>query len=726
MKEIRRTRQEWYGVLLAVVLLGPWPACPGRAATSAEQLAARVPEGTLAFVATSGIDDLKPALDKTILGQFLNDPNVRPVLDKVVALIQAKKHLDSSDPAAQAVLNGLKAAYRRPILAGVAQRKGQGRAEVYGYVLVDAGPSRDSIASALAGIEATAQQGQIQEKDVQGVKIHEPAGQHGGPVYWGWSDKTLFLGVNDKAYQVIQGLGARRSGPGLAALQSLPSRGDALVLHADLKALHGLVLSLAQESREEEVLRAVRAVSTELALSDLQTLAVRTGFQDKVIIEDGSLLTANPKGPLFGLIRPADPAMLDAADANTITASVWNLDLAGLYDLFMRTAKAAAPPQEYAELEKGLADAEKELGFRIRQDLLAGLVGPMAAFTVETPNSMPPTGGILMAKVTQPDAVDKALAALAKAIVDASHGSIQVGTTVQDGHTVRCVSGTGLALAQVMPTWVVAKDRLILATNTALCTRALAQWTSGTQAKTPLRETASYRQVLGTLPQGLVSLQYADTPRQFRQTLLALQPYWPVATVAAARAGIQLPAALPRFDRIVDRMPPSAFTCWQDKDGLRWRSEGHFSDTGAVAGAAVGAAIVMPAVARARTLAQRVLSMNNLKQIGLACIMYADAHNGSLPASLQSLVDAGQIQAEVLRSPRTPSPAGRPFYIYIAGQTTQQKDPALTIVAHEDPDQTREGVNALFLDGHVEFIRHEAFWERLEQTYKRLGREMPK
>jgi len=107
-------------------------------------------------------------------------------------------------------------------------------------------------------------------------------------------------------------------------------------------------------------------------------------------------------------------------------------------------------------------------------------------------------------------------------------------------------------------------------------------------------------------------------------------------------------------------------------------------------------------------------------------VVAGGAHNGSLPASLQSLVDAGQIQAEVLRSPRTPSPAGRPFYIYIAGQTTQQKDPALTIVAHEDPDQTREGVNALFLDGHVEFIRHEAFWERLEQTYKRLGREMPK
>jgi len=48
------------------------------------------------------------------------------------------------------------------------------------------------------------------------------------------------------------------------------------------------------------------------------------------------------------------------------------------------------------------------------------------------------------------------------------------------------------------------------------------------------------------------------------------------------------------------------------------------------------------------------------------------------------------------------------------------------IIVYEDPGQTVEGVNAVFLDGHVQFLRHEAFRKRLDETCKRLGREMPK
>lgn len=723
MREIRRIRQGWYGVLLAVVALGVGRPCPGRAASSAERLAARVPEGTLAFVATSGEEEVRPAFEKTVLSQFLSDPNVRPVVDQVVAWVE-KGIGRGDDPTAKALLGLAKAAYRRPILAGIASVQDPGTGGVFAFVFVDGGPQKEEIESALRRIEDSEDRGLFADQKVGDLTIRTIK-DRGAPVYWGWVDRTFVFGVNDPEHRAIQACVARRSASLPAALEGLPSRGDGLILHADLKRLHGLMMSMAKDSGDPDLLRVVTALSRELALSDLQALTLREGFQDKGLASDGLLQTANPKGPILGLVRAPDLAMLDAANADTIAASLWNLDLAGLYDLILRTAKAVAPPEDPAEIETAVAEVEGKLGFKIREDLLAGLAGPMALYAVEVPNASPPSGSILMAKLSRPEAVDKALAALAKAAVDHGKGSLQMGTSVQDGHTVRCISGTALALAQVMPTWVVAKDRLIVATNTALCTRALQQWTSGTAPKTPLRETASYRQVLGTLPQGLVSLQYTDTPRQFRQFLLGIQPYWPLVTVAAARAGIQLPVALPRFDRIVDRLPPSGSTCWQDKDGLRWHSEGSSVDSSAIAGVAVGAGIAMPALAKARTQAQRVISMNNLKQIGLACILYADAHNGSLPASLQSLVDAGQIPAKVLQSPRGSSAGAKPFYLYLSGQTTQQKDPALTIVAYEDPDQTREGVNAVFMDGHVEFLRHEAFQKRLEETYKRLGREIP-
>jgi len=723
---IARPRPHLCTILISVSCLG-WPLLV-RGATSAEQLASRVPEETLAFIATSGFEELRPAFEKTVVSQFINDPNVRSVIDKVTALIQAKIEVDSNDHTAKAILQAFKAIYRRPILAGVAQQKTQEGSGVYGYVFIDAGTSKDQIAAALAKIEATAEKGEIVEKIVNGAKIHEPNEQDDVSVYWGWAENTLAVGLNDDQHLTIKDLATRRSGPYSTTLRQLPSRGDALVIHVDLKGLHGLMMSVVKEHGDQDDLRIVNALSKELALSDLQALALRMGIQDKGFVVDGQLKTTRPNGPFLRLLRPADLSMLDTTDANTISAEVWNLDLAGLYDLVMQTAKAVAPSEDYAELEQGLTEVEGRIGFKIRQDLLAGLAGPMSLCTVEVPNSTPPTGAILMAKLGQPEAVDKTLAALAKIVADESKGSVQIGSTVQDGFTLRCVSGTTLALAQIMPTWVVAKDRLILATNTALCTQALRQFLSGAKPKNPLRATASYKQVCGKLPDDVLLLEFVDTPRQFRQFLLGIQPYWPLVTTAVAMVGLQLPLALPTFDRIVNQLPPSGSYCWQDKDGLRWHGEGLSVDSQAMAGAvavtALGAGIMMPALAKARTQAVRVVSMNNLKQIGLACIMYADDHNGVFPPSLQSLVDGGFLQAKVLQSPRKPSPEGKPFYVYVSGQTTKM-DPQ-NILVYEDPEQATDGVNAVFMDGHVEFIKHEAFRKRLEETYKRLGREMPK
>jgi hypothetical protein len=203
--------------------------------------------------------------------------------------------------------------------------------------------------------------------------------------------------------------------------------------------------------------------------------------------------------------------------------------------------------------------------------------------------------------------------------------------------------------------------------------------------------------------------------------LTALQPYWPILTVAVARAGIQLPAALPTFDRIVNQLPPSGSYSWREQAGLRWHGEGPSVGAKEVAVAAVAAGVAMPAFARARMTAERITSMNNLKQIGLGCLMYAHDHNDVFPPSLQTLVDKGTIQAQVLRSPHAGT---TPRYLYVAGQPTTAD--ARNILAYEDPAQAKDKICALFPDGHVEALSREDFQTKLEETYKRLGREMPK
>jgi len=133
----------------------------------------------------------------------------------------------------------------------------------------------------------------------------------------------------------------------------------------------------------------------------------------------------------------------------------------------------------------------------------------------------------------------------------------------------------------------------------------------------------------------------------------------------------------------------------------------------------------MPALARARQQAKNVVSMNNLKQLGLSVIMYADDHDGKLPDNLEQ---AKQYYGnpKVLESPLKPKGFAGPSYIYVNnGQSMKIKSPSRQIVIYENPKYCKDTINAVFLDGHVERMKRDRFRESLEATYKQLGREMP-
>jgi hypothetical protein len=76
-----------------------------------------------------------------------------------------------------------------------------------------------------------------------------------------------------------------------------------------------------------------------------------------------------------------------------------------------------------------------------------------------------------------------------------------------------------------------------------------------------------------------------------------------------------------------------------------------------------------------------------------------------------------------LESPLKPQVFNRPSYIYVAGQTPAM-DP-FNILAYENPAFCSDRICVAFLDGHVTVTEPEEFMEKLEDTYKRLGREMP-
>jgi len=122
---------------------------------------------------------------------------------------------------------------------------------------------------------------------------------------------------------------------------------------------------------------------------------------------------------------------------------------------------------------------------------------------------------------------------------------------------------------------------------------------------------------------------------------------------------------------------------------------------------------------------KRAVSLNNLKQIALACILYADEHDGKFAPDLQQLYPYHR-NPKILESPHKPEDFDGPSYIYIAGlNMAARTKPWKIIIAYENPAFCSDRICAAFLDGHSESMRPAEFLKQLQATYEQLGRKMP-
>ena len=167
----------------------------------------------------------------------------------------------------------------------------------------------------------------------------------------------------------------------------------------------------------------------------------------------------------------------------------------------------------------------------------------------------------------------------------------------------------------------------------------------------------------------------------------------------------------------------------------------------------VVAAFLLPGLAKVRTGVPRASCMNNLKQIGLACMMYADDWGGMMPATADDEDIAGALELlypnycntmrvfvcpKSLKEPATGGTLTKDniSYGYVPGLSIED-DPDTAYVLDEDDDALngqgprytkrdnhgKSGANVLYLDGHVKWMKGKTVpgignvqWPRDERT----------
>jgi prepilin-type processing-associated H-X9-DG protein len=140
------------------------------------------------------------------------------------------------------------------------------------------------------------------------------------------------------------------------------------------------------------------------------------------------------------------------------------------------------------------------------------------------------------------------------------------------------------------------------------------------------------------------------------------------------------------------------------------------------AGSALMAGIMLPAFSTAKSRAQDAVCMNNLKQLAVAQLMYAQDHDGNFAEKLSDLYPDYVSSFEVFRCA---SEGGPPILdkedidlssSYILRKGLTRDSAATEVLIYELPGSHRDGGgNAAFIDGHVEQLS----FDQLEQIMQK-------
>jgi hypothetical protein len=718
----------WAAVIFSVSFLAADVAAGE--STPAEKLMMVLPEDTLGFAATSGGDYSKASFERSILGRMWNDAGVQTFYQSVRKETLAKLKQEACDPNASAAVDPaielLKLVGRRPIVVGMAQKESQEGPPFYGFAIVDAGNRKEEIASAIGKLEALVGDGEVWEATIGSFKMHTREEPCGEGTYWGWVGNYLVLALNERAGLATKYLAEPRTvSPDY--LSKVSGSGDALAVYVDCEKIAGVVkLAAARDGGSEEADRIGTALK-EMGLAGVKQFVGRGGFAGSDFVCRQLLQVEGPRAGLLTHLRTINLSLFEMVDSRAMTAAAVNCDVSGMYDTIMRALKVAGPNDFYAELEREIGNFESAAKFGIRRDLLASIAGPMVFYTLPAGVMMEaPSGGVVgIAKVRDSQSLEKSLSALGQFVASKSEGMMQVSSQAQsDGRTYHAWVIAPLATMQVMPCWTVADRHLIIGSNPTLCLLAAKQVAGAGPGKESLRTTEGFRKATGDISHDPIMFYYSDSQVQFSQMMIKAQQFWPMVTMFASRAGMQLPVMLPSLSEIAKDMGPCYKYLWFDSEGLRSYCRGPGFETGAVTLVPIGAAVLMPALARSRQLAGRVVSGTNLSGIGKACVVYAnDDPEGRFPPNLEILIEMDYCSAKQLESPSKPKGFEGPSYIYIAGQTAATYPG--NILVYENPAYCYEGVNVVHVDTHVQWLRQAEFMKALKETYERLGRAMP-
>ena len=649
---------------------------------SLQEVCQKLPTGTFGFVGTSGTENFQSDFDNSILGQIAADPQVKTFFEQIMASVSTSPDFQKAFGKGEDAIAFGKNLLASPTVLAMVSTSETLTDEPSG-VLLSSPITRDSeqgkLLMKMLAAELTA--GRVVEKQMHGCTTfvsNDP--NRSEPYYIALASDCFVAAFNDDQYAVLKGIVSSPINYELAGkLADVPTSNEAVVLYFDFKKL--MTVFSEEASNEQGAQEALMAFQT-LGLADMQYYLFRAGFSGKNMTIDGKMKMSASTG-IWNSLGPVDKGLFTYAEAKAIQANAVYVSPVQLYDTIMGFAGQIAQ-SEGTPIEPQVKQFEEKLKFTLRDDLLASLEGSIMGYMLP-PYASPEllTGGYtLMARLNNPEKFKDCMLSI-ETLVKSTAPADQLQISVQkdpDGREVHIWAVGLMAMMQVIPSWAVEGDMLVITSHPNLTKKMTQRVAAGTGES--LLSNAEFANALNRIPGDAFSMSLTDSKAPARQMMRMLQQYWPLLNMGLAEKGIKLPIMLPSIEAYIEQMQPGLSYTRQDADGIVFHYEGTGLEatTGTVAGGAMGAAILMPALSTVKKVSQRVVCGTNLKGLSTAMTVYCMDYDDMLPTDhwSDSLIEEADLSPKSFVCPQSDAIEGESSYAlnkYVAGKNLAKLPP---------------------------------------------------
>lgn len=565
---------------------------------------------------------------------------------------------------------------------------------------------------------------------VQTARLFVP----GVPVsaFWGLYRDRFFLTLGEaaarKVVKRIKGEGASLADSEELKFDRRKVKGDldtcSFAMFVDVRTLIAKAKGVAELMNGGPLPPIVDQVIDQLGIGAVRSKYVHCDRRDGT---KRTMMFAHVEGPFRGLLslwhqKPLDDEDLRIVPKNAFWMKIVNVDLTALWKETLRVV-AALDADAKRELDEVVSQSTELLGFSIPDELLPVFGDTFAIFDAPQHGGLFLTGTVLAAEVKDAAALQGLLGQIVERLAEPLAEEdirLSLRTAKRGRHTIHHLVFGGIP-APVSPAWGFANGRWVLGLTPQTVAVALQQVDPATRGDSILDRSdfVAARVAFADTVQGAAYFDWKYLSRWIYPICNGLRTAG--LSMAAGGAGEIDFVALPTLREYLAGVSNSVVFSHNDKDGVLLAQYGSASPF-VLAGVAlpIGVAVGIPSFMKARASATETVVLANLRDIGMACAMYAADNDDKFPDSLEQLIELGLVTPKQLQAPWAED--GAVSVTYVAGQAGAVAAPARSILAYVITPK-REHAIALFPDAHVERLLLYRFKNLLAKTYERLGRK---